>query len=433
MYRAQPSIICSSIKVWYNERAFYMNKPAFTTDILILGAGIGGYETFRTLKNQLAKHGLKKQITIVDQNNYFTFTPLLHEVASGSVEPSHATVPLREIVYRTHHRFLKARIKKIIADQKIVETDVGAITYDYCVVALGSGVHFYSISGAEKYTYNVRTLPEAMRLRTDLIRRIESCENETTVTIVGGGYTGVEVAGQLADLVRHDVDRLYPDDSVVIKLVQVGPVLVPSLPARAQRLILKRLTKLGVKVVLDSGVKEVKKDSVVLVDDTEHKSNLTVWCAGVGNLAGDYMPPNTCERGRLPVTEFLTHPSFPSLYGVGDIVCGQNPGSTVPFPQLGEAAHKEGEYVAKHIIASMGHYHLAPFRFNSLGTLMPIGEGYGLLIKGKFVMSGIVIWWVRRWVYIMFMPGIVRKLKIISDWTLRKIGFRYIIDIEQKK
>lgn len=402
-------------------------------DILILGAGIGGYETFRTLKKYLAKNGFKKTITIVDQNNYFTFTPLLHEVASGSVEPAHATVPLAELVYKTPHTFVKAFVKEILPAENLVKTDAGDISYTFCVVALGSGVHYYGVPGAEKFSYHTRTLPSAMRLRTDLIRRIESREDKTAITIVGGGYTGVEVAGQLARLVSSDLRKLYPQDAVTISLVEASPVLAPTLPERAQKLILKRLTKLGVKVILSSGVKEVFKDQVLLANGAKMNSDFTVWCAGIGNVAGNYMSKNMCERDRLPVTEFLNNPAHSNLYGVGDIICGHNVGTTVPYPQLGEAAHKQGEYVAKHIIATMGGRRLQPFNFHSRGTLMPVGDRYGLFIRGSWVLTGLIAWWLRRLVYIMFVPGISRKLRIMWDWILRWFGFSYIIDIERRK
>lgn len=404
-----------------------------TTDILILGAGIGGFETFRTLAKLLKRNGLKKTITIVDQNNYFTFAPLLHEVAAGAVEPGHAAFPLRELVYRTPHKFIRARLEKIIPLEKKALTSAGEITYDFCVVALGSGVNFYGTQGAKTFSYTVRTLTAAMALREALIKKVEGSDNTTAITVVGGGFTGVEVAGQLAHLVKHDLKKLFPEDTITVRLIQNGPTLVPMLPAKAQMLVTKRLAKIGVELLFDAKVSEVKKTSVAL-GTGELKSDFTIWCAGNENDMSLCIDNAYCERGRMPVTHFLNHPMNASLYGVGDIIRGNNIGQdNISYPQLGEAAHKQGEYVAKHIFATLCNKKIKPFFFKSLGTLMPIGDGYGVVIAGPFIFAGWFAWWIRRTVYLLFMPGILRKLKIMIDWTLRIFGFRYIIDVERNK
>lgn len=181
------------------------------TDVVIVGAGIGGYETFRTLTKFLKRSHIKKQILIIDQNNYFTFTPMLHEVASGSIEPQHATLPLRELVYKTPHQFLKARVEKIDPERKIIFTSQGQITYEFCVVGLGSGVNYFNTKGAEEFCYGVRTLSKAIKLHEDIFQALEnSSQEEIIFTIIGGGFTGVEVAGQFMHLVNHDLKKLYP-------------------------------------------------------------------------------------------------------------------------------------------------------------------------------------------------------------------------------
>ncbi len=405
--------------------------PITKTDILILGAGIGGYEAFRTLNKHLRRAGLRKTITIVDQNNYFTFTPLLHEVAAGSVEAAHATIPLRELTYKTPHHFVRARVQKVLPAENKVVTTIGEITYEYCVIALGSGVNFFNIPGAEKNSYTVRTLTEAMRLRSDLMAKVDSCQTNVDLTIVGGGYTGVEVAGQLQDLIITDIKKLYPEKKVTMSLVQSGPTLVPMLAKDVQAAITKRLTKMGVALLFNSGVKKVNESSVLLSDGTERPSDLTVWCAGFSSIADEFMPSGTCERGRVGVTHFLNHPDFANLYGVGDIICGKNEGEEMMYPQLGEAAHRQGEYVGRHIVAAMGGKKLKPFYFKSLGTIMPIGDGYGIVAFKHLRLFGWFAWWIRRTVYVAFMPGLTRKIKIVVDWTLRLFGFSDILDVEK--
>ena len=403
-----------------------------TTDILVLGAGIGGYETFRTLARLLKRYGIKKTITIVDQNNYFTFTPLLHEVASGAVEPTHATLPLQELVYGTPHRFLKAAVTKIDPKKKVVETSAGPIGYAYCVVALGSTTNYFGVPGAEQNAYHTRSLAGAMILRHNLIEKLESSQTEITITVVGGGFTGVEVAGQLAYFANHDLAKLYPQKKIAITLVQTTGVVVPTLPVNAQQLIIKRLKKMGVIILFNTAVQEVRPRSA-LIDGTERLSDFTVWCAGFGNIAHCFLEESFCTSNHcIPTTPYLTHPAEPTIYAIGDIALVINPGETKPAPQLGEAAYHEGRYVAEHLVAMLRKKNMPPFRFKSKGTLMPIGDRYGIAVfGGKIVIAGLFAWWLRRTVYLMFMPGFLRKVKIVVDWTLHLFGFSYIIAVER--
>ncbi len=410
------------------------------TDIVILGAGIGGYETFRALAKLLRRYRLNKRITIIDQNNYFTFIPLLHEVASGAVEPTHAAMPLRELTYRTPHRFLKATVQKIDPEKKIVTTDHGEINYDYGVIAMGSAANYYGVPGAEKYSYHVRTLGGAMRLRHNLIEALEGRQQNITLTVVGGGNTGVEVAGQFADLITHDLKKLYSEKNLTLRLVQTGPTLTPQLPPKAQRYIWQHLERHGVTILANTAVKEVKQTSVVVASTggsttaQELASDFTIWCAGFGNIAHCFFTQGMCTTDhRIPTTPFLHHPSYPTLYAVGDIGLVLDRTTAQPLPQLGEVAYHEGRYVGHQIVAQLRNKKFPPFRFRSKGILMPLGERDGLGIIGPFFITGILAWWLRRTVYLLFMPGILRKLRIVVDWTLRLFGFNYIIAVERNQ
>ena len=404
-----------------------MSVEHFHTDIVILGAGIGGFETFRTLNKLLKSRGIKKTITLVDQNDYFTFTPLLHEVAAGIVEPGHAALPLREIVSETPHRFINTTVTKVFPDQKIIITDRGEMSYDYCVAGIGSGVNYYGIPGADQFSYNVRTLTEAMRLQEELVRKLESGDRTIDVVVVGGGFSGVEVAGLMAHLANHDLQKLYPEARISVSLIQNDAALVPLLPRRAQELVTKRLEKMKVKIFLKSAVKEVAARAIAMADSSAIPSTMTIWCAGVKNVGENIFDSSFCEKGRLTVTEYLNCAKAPSLYGVGDIISGKNIGSTVLFPQLGEAAHRQGEYIASHIVATLRKKSIRPFYFKSKGILMPIGERYGVAVMGPFVFGGLIAWWLRRTAYVLFMPGLLLKLKIVFDWTLRLLGFKDIM------
>lgn len=405
----------------------------YKTNLLILGAGIGGYETFRSLAKLLKRYCLPQKILLLDQHNYFTFTPMHHEVATGSIEPVHCTLPLREIVAATPHTFLKASVKKIHPKEKTVETSEGTISYDFCVVALGSEVNAYGAPGAQEYAHHVRTLSAAMALHREIINRLEEKKDTLSLTIVGGGPTGVEMAGQLADFACGDVKKLYPGKRIWITLLEGNEDVLSRLPERARRLAKKELEKNGVEIHLSCKVKAAHPDGVVVDNGKKIPSDIIIWTAGFHNIALDILESEYCEQGRIPVTEHMNHTKAETLYAVGDIALAHNPGSKTPHPQLGEAAHRQGEYVARHIAASLRKKRLPKFVFRSLGTLMPIGDWYGIAIIGPFIFGGRFAWWLRRTVYVLFMPGIIRKLRIVIDWTLHTFGTRYMVDVEKDK
>lgn len=404
------------------------------TDIVILGAGIGGYEAFRTLSKLLRRHRIDKKITLVDQNNYFTFIPMLHEVASGSILASHAAVPIRELVENTPHSFMKAKVLSIEPEKNLVRTENGAIEYEYGVVALGSKTNFFSVPGAEEHAYHLRDLGAALRLQKTLIDTLETCgDDELTITIIGGGFTGVEMAGQFCDLASNDFKRLYPEKKIAISIVQSQNDLIPYLPEKARKIVKKRLAKEGVKLLFGSRAVEVTPQSVKLKDGRILHSDLTVWTAGFENIGPCFLEDRFCDRGRISVNDFLQVPKHKNLYAIGDIALKYDKHTGSAIPQLAEVAHREGIFVAKHLVASIQNKTTKPFTWKSHGTLMPIGDWFGVAVIGKFVFSGFFAWWLRRTVYLLYMPGIARKLRVVFDWTLHVFGRRHIINIDTKQ
>lgn len=200
-----------------------------------------------------------------------------------------------------------------------------------------------------------------------------------------------------------------------------------------QKKVSNRLTKYGVKIILNTPVQEIKKNQIVLLGGETLSSTFTIWSAGVKNIADLFLDQKFCEKGCISTNEFLEHKQFSSLYAVGDIALSFNKGAERPQPQLGETAHREGQYIGKHIFNKLKNKATKPFFFKSAGTLMPIGDWYGVAIIGKLIFFGRIAWWVRRTVYVLFMPGLLRKLRIVIDWTLHGLGFRYIIAIEKEK
>jgi len=414
-----------------------MKKTCTTkTDIVILGAGIGGYEAFRCLSKKIKRAGLDTKITLIDKNNYFTFVPMLHEVATGSILPDHAAIPLREIVHNTPHDFINASVTKINPKKKQILTDSGTMYYTYCIVALGSETNFFNTPGTKEFAHHVRSLPAALDLQNDVIEKLEDCDSSKRdfyITIVGGGYTGVEVAGQFCDLAHNEYKKLYKDKTIHVQLVQASSTLLPASHKKIQRIAEQRLRKQKVQLIFNARASKITDSTVELADGNILQSDITVWTAGFKNIGTCVLDKNDREKDRILVNQFLQNQNYKSLYAIGDIALSYNVNEEDPIPQLGEVAHQQGKYVSKHIMAQLKNKtYLKPFHFTSHGSLMPIGDWFGIAQIGPFIFSGRFAWWIRRTVYVMFMPGFIRKLRIIIDWTLHGFGFRNTSSIQKK-
>lgn len=400
------------------------------TDILILGGGIGGYAAYRSLAKKIKQHKLSQTVTVIDQNNYFTFTPLLHEAATGAVEPSHCAIPLRGLIAKPH-QFIQTTVTHIAPENNTVTTEEGTFSYKQLIVALGSKINFFNTPGAQENSHHVRTLTGAMRLHDALITLLEGCKNELSIAIVGGAYTGVEMAGQISHLIHSDIARLYPDKKVTATVIQSSNSLVPVLSPKVQTYVYKKLQEDQVNIALNSKVTEVKLDELIINGTDKISADLIIWTAGFENTGLCYLEEKNCEQNRIPVTNTLQHRDFQNFYAIGDIALAKDAAGK-PYPQLGETAHKEGEYVAEHIISQLTTQKApAPFTFTSFATILPLGNWQAIAQFGSFTLTGPIAWWIRRTAYVMFFPGIIRKLKVIIDWTLHSIGPRYILDLKE--
>ena len=188
----------------------------------------------------------------------------------------------------------------------------------------------------------------------------------------------------------------------------------------------------NVEIYLNSTVKKVTAEYLELANGEKIPSDMNIWTTGFANTAACYLDKDFCERERVPVTSRLQHQKFTHLYAVGDIALVVDPNNNSFYPQLGEAAHKEGQYVAKHIIADIQHKKISEFRFKSFGTIIPLGSWDAVAMIGPFTFYGPIAWWLRRTAYLLFFPGLLRKIKIAIDWTLHSISHRYIIDVENE-
>jgi NADH dehydrogenase len=306
-----------------------------------------------------------------------------------------------------------------------VRTNKGDIEFKYCITALGSHVNFHKIPGAQKFSHHVRTLEAAVKLHKTFTKKLEE-QKEIAINIVGGGATGVEMAGQFGDLKNHEIRKLYPDTKININLIQNSDKIIAYSSKETQKSVKRKLEEYKVNITFNSLVKEVTKDKIVLANDKVIKSDLTIWTAGF-YCNGHELINSTVNGGRLVVNEFLQTNKHHNIFAIGDMsFVKQGKEDQCGYPQTGEIAYQQGKTAAKNLIKLIENEHLEPFTYESKGMLIPVGDWYAAAEVKNVKFTGRFAWWLRRTVYLISMPGLVRKLRIVSDWTLNAFGMKRV-------
>jgi NADH dehydrogenase len=401
--------------------------------IVILGGGFGGVYTLKYLHKFF--HNTDIKLVLVNKKNYFLFTPLLHEFATGSVSLENLVEPIREIIRCCDYEFIHGEVKRIDLENKIVELNENKIDYDYLVIALGSKTNFYDIPGAEENSFTLKSLDEAIRLRNHFIHMFEIAskdQEETILTfvIVGGGATGVELAGEMSDYFYKTFSKFYPKEiisKVKIILIEKGNELIPQFSPKLRKIAFDVLRKKNVEIILGKGVKEVGKDFIKLDDETIIKTKTVIWAAGVepnlpeivGNIEKD-------SKGRLIVNEYLQVKNYDNVFGVGDVCCYiQN---QKPLPQLAQVAVRQAKTVAKNIFNLIKNRPLEKFVYRHQGDLISLGRFFAIGEIKNFAFSGFFAWILWRGVYLSKMISNKDKIKTFIDWLL---DFFYPRDITE--
>lgn len=399
--------------------------------IVILGAGFGGVYTYKHL-HRLFHGDAAVEIVIVNDTNYFLFTPFLHEVATGGISPEHTLEPLRKLFPCCDVKIHLTEVKRIMPQQKIVYTAAGPIEYDYCVVALGAKTHYFGIAGAEHHAFGLKSLDDALALKRHCIRLFERaalCESPDErkrllrFCIVGGGPTGVELAAEMSEFVYDTLAQLYRrcgllEDAQII-LLHRDSELIPQFDVRFRRMALRVLRKKHVAVRLNMEVAEVGSDHILLKNGERIDTATTVWVAGV--TPHDVNPESglTCDSfGRMTVRPTLQHERFDSVFALGDCACFTNKGETRPVPALAQVAVKQGATVAENIYRHMKIRPLKTFRYKSSGMLISLGRWMAFAKVGPFCFSGPFAWWLWRTIYLGKILSLEKRIRVAVDWTL---------------
>ena len=391
--------------------------------MVIVGAGFGGLTAARALK------GAAVEITVVDRRNHHLFQPLLYQVATAGLSPGEIAYPIRAILRRQKNtRVLLAEVASIeTAARKVLLADGGELGYDYLLVATGAQHSYFGHDDWEPFAPGLKNLEDALEMRRRILLAFERAEREPdearrrallTFVIVGGGPTGVELAGAIAEIARHvmvqDFRVIDPRQSRIV-LVEAGPRVLPAYPESLSAKAAASLGKMGVEVVTKSAVTAVASDHV-MIGGQRIEAATTLWAAGVmaSALARSLGVPLD-RAGRVPVEPDLTVPGHAEIFVIGDLAALRD-GKGKLLPGLAPVAMQQGRRAASNILRAAAGKPLEPFRYLDKGTLATIGRAAAVADFGWARLSGFPAWLAWLFVHILFLIGFRNRFVVMIDW-----------------
>jgi NADH dehydrogenase len=403
---------------------------------VILGGGFGGVYAALRLEKLLARES-GVEICLVSRDNFFLFTPMLHEIAASDLEITNIVNPLRKLLRRV--KVFVGEIERIDLPNKQVLVSHGhrnydghshRLEYDHLVLALGSITNFFNLPGFAERALAMKSLPDAVQLRARIIRNLEDANTECslgdrqsllTFVVAGGGFAGVETVAALNDFAREALP-FYPnlrEQMLRFVLVHPGNVILPELGESLGRYAQQVLAHRGVEIILNTRVTSMTNNEVGLKDRPPIPSGTLIWTAGT--MPNPLLSSLPCRKecGRVLVNEFLQVPNRSEVWAVGD--CAFVPDASQPgesHPPTAQHAIREGRVVAQNIALALAGRPPKPFSFKTIGLLASIGRRTGVARIFGFNFSGFFAWWLWRTVYLSKLPGLDKKVRVAFDWTL---------------
>ena len=402
------------------------------TQIVILGGGFGGVYTAMQLEKRLA-HAPKVDLTLVNRDNFFLFTPMLHEVAASDLDMTHIVNPIRKLLHRV--TFFEGDVAYIDLPNQCVGVSHGyephqhALPYDHLVLALGSITNFFNLPGLEDHALTMKSLGDAIQVRNRLIANLEEASPECavqerapllSVVVAGGGFAGTETIAGINDFLRESI-KFYPninEEMLRIVLVHPGEVILPELGPKLGAYAQKKLAQRGVDIRTHTRVTGVTEHEVTLSDGSTIPSNTVVWTAGTSPNPLLAALPCAKEHGRVIVNAYMEVPEWPGVWALGDCALVPDRQTGTYYPPTAQHALREGKVLAHNITATLRGGQKKPFIFTTLGQLAAIGKRTGVANILGMHFSGFLAWWLWRTIYLSKLPRLEKKARVMLDWTL---------------
>ena len=403
--------------------------------VVIVGGGLGGLRLAEDL------YGSGMQVVLIDKNNFHQFPPLIYQIASAGIDPSSISFPFRQIFRkRKDFYFRMAEARMVDTEKKILQTSIGKIDYDYLVLAAGATTNFFGNKNIEEWAIPMKTVPEAMGLRNALLSNFEralTCATEEerqellNVVIVGGGATGVEIAGALAEMRRYVIPYDYPDmDSSLmhIYLIEAGDRLLAGLSQESSQKAYEFLKSMGVDIQVGKMVTDYRDHKVVMKDGTEIPTRTFLWVSGIRANAMPGIDESHLGRGfRFKVDEYNRIPGVEDVFAIGD-QCLQTSDAAYPngHPQVAQVAIQQAKNLAKNlkrIDKGADSSQLTAFRYNNLGSMATIGRNKAVVEIGKFRSQGFFAWVLWLVVHLRSILGVKNKMMVLLNWLWKYVSY----------
>jgi NADH dehydrogenase len=403
-------------------RGSVANGASRRPQVVILGAGFGGLYAAKALRKA------ELDITVVDRRNHHLFQPLLYQVATAALNPSDIAAPIRSILRRqANTEVVMAAARAIDAARGSVLLDQGELSFDYLIVATGATHSYFAHPEWESLAPGLKTIEDALEMRRKVLLAYEMAEQAkqesvralwTTFIVIGGGPTGVELAGALAEIARWTLERDFrhvdPRKARVI-LLEAGPRILPSYPEALSASATRQLQHLGVEVRTGHPATQISRDGVA-VGGEWIPARTVLWAAGVAAspLVASLNAPLD-RSGRVHVTPNLTLPGRDNVFVIGDLVNLEQDGR--PIPGVAPAAIQQGRHAAANILRAVAGQPMLPFRYKDKGSLATIGRAAGIADFGRFQLSGVIAWSMWLFIHIAFLIGFRSRVIVLFEWA----------------
>lgn len=401
--------------------------------VVVVGGGLGGLKLVSSLRDT------DFQVVLVDKNNYNQFPPLIYQVASAGLEPSNISFPFRRLFQGWKNFFFRmAEVQHIDTEEKAIKTSIGTIHYDDLVLAAGATTNFFGNENIEASALPMKSVSESMRLRNTILQNLERAETEDNearkqalmnIAIVGGGPSGVEIAGVLAEMKQTILPRDYPDldtSCMHIYLINATPRLLGAMSERSSREAEKALKELGVEVMTNCMVTDYVDKELVLKDGQRISAETVIWVSGIKANNIDGIPTESIgHAGRILVDRFNRVKGLKDVYAIGD-QCIVEGDETYPYghPQLAQVAIQQAKTLAKNLIRQEKGETEQPFSYHNLGTMATIGRKKAVVEIGKLKFGGFFAWLLWLIVHLRSILGVKNKTIVFLNWMWSYMNYK---------
>lgn len=398
--------------------------------VVIIGGGFAGIELVQKLRK------CPVETVMLDKNNYHTFIPLLYQVATAGLSPGDISSPLREFLQDDDHfHFRLAEVQSVDQEAQVVKTDLGALKYDYLVIGTGSSTNFFGNAKIEAQALKLREVKDALALRTQLIENFEKAlfanndeelEQYMNIVIVGGGPTGVELAGAIGELRDHILPKDYPEldfEQMRIVLVEGSEHVLNTMSPFASRKAKDYLESFGVEVLMEKRVIDFEEGHVMLNDGSYIPSRCLIWAAGVvGNVPGGFEEVSL-ERGRLKVNDYHEVAGTKDVYAIGDVAIQYVEGWDHGLPMLAPVAIQQAQHLGKNLKRRLSGKERTTFKYFDKGSMATIGRNHAVVDAKGLSFGGFFGWLVWMFIHLISIMGFRRKFMVFMGWVWNYISY----------